>query len=97
MALMMEKAINEIDKTAYAIVAKKGLKNSCSSSSCKILKNLLELIVFSFQQVCIHEISRSPSSFLPAEKSGYRRTDGPTDRRTDGRTDTPSYRVVAHD
>ena len=33
----------------------------------------------------IHGISRSPSSFLPAEKKRLR-TDGPTDGRTDGRT-----------
>ena len=34
----------------------------------------------------IHGISRSPSPFLPAEKSGYGPTDGPMDRQTDGRT-----------
>ena len=37
------------------------------------------------KQVCIHEISRSPSSFLPAEKKRLRidgRSDGPTDGRT---------------
>ena len=45
-----------------------------------------------------HGISRSPSSFLPAEKNGYGPTDrwthGPTDPCTDGRMDTPSYRDV---
>ena len=56
------------------------------------------------EQVRIHEISRSPSSFLPAKKKRLRtdqQTDQPTYRPINGRTnrwtDTPSYRVMAHD
>ena len=47
---------------------------------------------FKCKQVCIHEISCSPSSFLPAKKRGYGK-----DRRTDGPTDASFYRVVAHE
>ena len=44
------------------------------------------ILRYTDKQGRIHGISRSPSSFLPAEKSGYGPTDGPTDGTMDRRT-----------
>ena len=51
------------------------------------------------KQVRIHEISCSPSSFLPAKKKRLRtdpRTDRRTDPRTDRRTAEPAYFELRH-
>ena len=51
-----------------------------NSKKCRCLRGLHN----KQEQGRIHDISRSSSSFLPAEKKRFRRTDQPTDGRTDG-------------
>ena len=67
-----------MDKVIMLITHLYGIKDTVERPK---LMRIDQKLGFAFKQGRIHGISRSPSSFLPAENKALR-----TDRRTDGRT-----------